>query len=62
VSDESERPDVVEVYEDEAGEWRWRRKDPANGKIVSDSGEGYVDRWRAVDQARELNPGCEVRS
>jgi uncharacterized protein YegP (UPF0339 family) len=30
------------VYEDERGEWRWRLVSP-NGKIIADSGEGYLD-------------------
>ncbi len=29
------------MYQDAAGYWRWRLK-AANGKIVADSGEGYV--------------------
>lgn len=29
-----------EVYEDRAGEWRWRLI-ASNGRIVADSGEGY---------------------
>jgi uncharacterized protein YegP (UPF0339 family) len=28
------------VYQDSAGEWRWRLK-AANGKVLADSGEGY---------------------
>ena len=32
-----------EVYEDNAGEYRWRLL-AANGKIVADSGEGYTRR------------------
>lgn len=30
------------IYEDEAGEFRWRLK-ARNGRIVADSGEGYRD-------------------
>lgn len=30
-----------EIYEDEAGEWRWRLRAP-NGEVVA-SGEGYED-------------------
>jgi uncharacterized protein YegP (UPF0339 family) len=30
------------VYEDERGEWRWRLVSP-NGRIIADSGEGYLD-------------------
>lgn len=31
----------VEIYEDAAGEWRWRLK-AANGHIVANGGEGFV--------------------
>jgi len=40
-----------EVYEDEAGEFRWR-KVAANDEITADSAEGYVSQFnaeRAVD-------------
>lgn len=30
-----------EVFKDRAGEWRWRLRD-TNGKIIADSGEGYI--------------------
>ena len=33
----------VEIYKDEADEWRWRAKD-TNGEIVAESGEGYKNR------------------
>lgn len=53
--------DQVEVWEAKDG-WRWRRVDTDNGNIVSESGEGYVDRSYALEAAVELNPGipCEV--
>lgn len=35
------RAHIVEVYTDAAMEYRWRRK-AANGRIIADSGEGYV--------------------
>jgi uncharacterized protein YegP (UPF0339 family) len=33
--------DRVEVYKDEAGEYRWKRIAP-NNRIVADGGEGYT--------------------
>lgn len=30
----------VEIYRDDLGEWRWRKR-AANGKVIADSGEGY---------------------
>jgi uncharacterized protein YegP (UPF0339 family) len=48
-------PAGFEVYEDNAGEWRWRLVH-RNGNIVADGGEGYTrrnDANRAVDRVRE---------
>lgn len=33
----------VEVYQDAVGEWRWRIKG-RTGRVLADSGEGYVNR------------------
>lgn len=35
-----------DVYQDHAGEWRWRLLAP-NGRTVADSGEGYTRRASA---------------
>ena len=48
-------PTAVEVYRDEAGEWRWRLLH-RNGNILAGSGEGYASRGgvrRAIDRLRE---------
>lgn len=42
------RGPVYRIYQDAAGEWRWRLV-AVNGKIVADSGEGYT---RASDAER----------
>jgi len=39
---------AFEIYEDAAGEWRWRLRH-RNGNIVADSGEGYGSRSGAVE-------------
>lgn len=39
---------AFEIYEDQAGEHRWRLRH-RNGNILSDSGEGYTDRSSARD-------------
>ncbi|MGH9281638.1 MAG: YegP family protein [Acidimicrobiales bacterium] len=42
--------DTTEVYQDDAGGWRWRRLAP-NGEIIATSGEAYTrehDAWRAA--------------
>ncbi len=36
-----------EVYRDEKGEFRWRLR-ARNGRILSDSGEGYKRRGKAI--------------
>jgi uncharacterized protein YegP (UPF0339 family) len=38
------------VFQDRSGDWRWRLV-AANGRIVADSGEGYVSRSNAVRAA-----------
>lgn len=40
------RQHTVEIYEDDAGEYRWRYVHQ-NGNIIADSGEGYVGRYEA---------------
>ncbi|UIO99926.1 DUF1508 domain-containing protein [Halobaculum sp. CBA1158] len=49
-------PAGIEVYEDAAGEFRWRLVH-RNGNILSDSGEGYANRSnarRAADRFQEV--------
>ena len=47
--------DLVTLYRDKAGEWRWNRRDPSTGNIVADSGEGYENFGDCEDQARQVN-------
>lgn len=49
--------DKVTVYQDAAGEFRWRRQSE-NGQVVSGSGEGYESHSWARQQAEALNPEC----
>lgn len=51
--------DLVEVFRDQSGEWRWHRKS-ANGEMISGSGEGYENYEHAKRMAEELNPGVDV--
>lgn len=51
--------DVVHVFRDKAGAWRWRRQ-ARNGEIISGSGEGYENYEHAKRMAEELNPDAEV--
>lgn len=48
------RKHTLELYTDRAGEFRWRRR-ASNGRVVSDSGEGYVDRRDAIHGMRIAN-------
>ncbi|WP_440770123.1 amphi-Trp domain-containing protein [Natronorubrum sp. DTA28] len=51
--DRSGRTGRFEIYEDRAGEWRWRLVH-WNGNIVADSGEGYTSRSNAKRAARSV--------
>jgi hypothetical protein len=46
--------DTITVFQDELGEWRWHRK-AANGRIISDSGEGYIRRSDVLDAVYRSN-------
>ncbi|MFB6166020.1 MAG: HVO_2922 family protein [Haloarculaceae archaeon] len=37
---------TFELYEDRAGEWRWRLVHD-NGNVIADSGQGYASKQRA---------------
>lgn len=46
-----------EIYKDNAGEWRWRRK-AANGEIVGASTEGYVNKSDCIANAQLNGMTC----
>lgn len=48
------KPDVVTVYKDHQGEWRWHRVAP-NGNVIADSGEGYTNKGDACSIAERVN-------
>ncbi len=51
-----------ELYEDSAGEWRWRLV-VANGNIIADSGEGYRSKQgarRGIESVKRSAPAAEV--
>ncbi|GGG04177.1 hypothetical protein GCM10007304_17890 [Rhodococcoides trifolii] len=45
---------TVRVYRDSIGEWRWQRR-ATNGRILSDSGEGYKNRADCINGMRAAN-------
>ena len=45
---------TVDVYADNAGEWRWRLT-ADNGQIIAVSGEGYVKRSHAERMAEQIS-------
>ena len=52
---------AFEIYEDNAGEYRWRLRH-RNGNILSDSGEGYSSRSAAVEGVNSVKrnaPGAD---
>jgi hypothetical protein len=51
-----------EVYQDSAGEWRWRLV-VSNNNIIADSGEGYVSKQgakRGIRSVKENAPEAKV--
>lgn len=53
---------VFELYEDNAGEWRWRLV-AANGNIIADSGEGYSTKQgaqRGIESVKKSAPAADV--
>lgn len=51
--------DVVHYFKDAAGGFRWHRI-AANGRVISESGEGYEDMDYCLEMAKELNPGILI--
>jgi uncharacterized protein YegP (UPF0339 family) len=50
----------VKVFKDSKGEWRWTTI-ASNGEPVANSSEGYVNKGHALEQAKALNPGIDVK-
>jgi uncharacterized protein YegP (UPF0339 family) len=51
--------EVVQVYQDAEGDWRWRGV-AGNGKTVAESGEGYRNRMYAAKMAKALNASARL--
>lgn len=51
--------DLVRVYRDAAGQWRWRAT-AANGRVVADSGQGYVQCSWATKAATAAFPDTQI--
>ncbi len=54
---------AFELYEDSAGEWRWRLV-VQNGNIIADSGEGYSSKQgarRGIESVKRNAPVADVR-
>lgn len=52
------RPHRIEVFQDKAGEFRWRRR-AGNSQIISTSGEGYTTKRNALHGLRLANADME---
>jgi uncharacterized protein YegP (UPF0339 family) len=51
------------MYKDRAGQWRWQLVHNSNGKIIADSGEGYVNKSdciHGINLTAQSN-GCAVK-
>lgn len=51
----AKREERARLYQDEAGEWRWRWR-AANGRTIDASTQGYVDKADAVENYRHTSP------
>lgn len=51
--------DVVRVYPDAGGSWRWHRVAP-NGAVISGSQESFSSKQHAVRAAARVNAGVEL--
>jgi uncharacterized protein DUF1508 len=52
---------VVTLYRDKVGEWRWQLRH-ANGKVLADSGEGYVRKLDCLAMVGQLFPSYLVET
>ena len=53
---------TFEVYEDQAGQYRWRLVH-SNGNIIADSGEGYATKQKAkqgIESVKQNAPEAEL--
>ena len=53
---------AFELYEDSAGEWRWRLRHD-NGNIIADGGEGYTTKASAkngIESVKKNAPGGRI--
>lgn len=51
-----------ELYQDTAGEWRWRLV-VSNGNIIADSGEGYASKQgakRGIRSVKNSAPNAQI--
>ncbi len=54
---------TFELYQDRAGEWRWRLRHQ-NGNIIADSGEGYTTKANAIngiESVKENVPSAPIQ-
>jgi uncharacterized protein YegP (UPF0339 family) len=42
------------VYNDRAGEWRWRLRAAGNNEIIADSAEAYTSKWECEQAAARV--------
>jgi len=55
-------PATFELYEDSAGQYRWRLRH-ANGNIIADSGEGYASKQKAkqgIESVKQNAPEASI--
>ena len=50
---------MFELYEDKAGEFRWRLRHE-NGQIIADSGEGYITKANAKNGIQSVKENAPI--
>jgi len=63
VNTENAKKDVISIYKDNTGEWRWRRVATIVGRteIVGASAEGYVNKSDCKDNAKRQFIECDIK-
>ncbi len=51
--------DLVKIYKDERGEWRWSRI-ARNGEKIADSAEGYKTLRHTIEMVQTRMPGVDL--
>lgn len=57
----NKKPNMIHLYQDRMGDWRWKVR-AGNNRTISSSGEAFSDRHAAITAAQNANPGLAVET